>query len=185
MGAPSSARNGPCELSEVCEVSIGCAELSQPETWRLLSQQTLLSERELGARVPKESVQSLVNEFVLKNLTVVLANLYLKHLLLVRNDVFKSWMSWLIAFMGDKKQLSEESLLGMNGTLRLNPNIVKQQQQKNPKHLFFWPFLYHVQCGESLLWLTLTPNDYSFFLISGLWRSFLDSRANIKLPGHL
>lgn len=47
-------------------------------------------ERELGARVPKESVQSRVNEFVLKNLTVVLANLYLKHLLLVRNDVFKS-----------------------------------------------------------------------------------------------
>lgn len=136
MGAPSAARNSPCELSEVCEASIGCAELSQPETWRLLSQQTLLSERELGARVPKESVQTLVNEFVLENLTVVLANLYLKRLLLARNDVFKSWMSWSIAFMGGKKQLSEESLLGMNGTLRLNPNIVKQQQQKNQNVYF-------------------------------------------------
>lgn len=184
MGAPSAARNGPCELSEVCEASIGCAELSQPETWRLLSQQTLLSERELGARVPKESVQTLVNEFVLENLTVVLANLYLKHLLLAWNDVFKSWMSWSIAFMGGKKQLSEESLLGMNGTLRLNPNIVKQQQQKN-KTFIFLTFPLPCAMWESLLWLTLTPNDCSLFLISGLWRSFLDSHANIKLPGHL
>lgn len=38
--------------------------------------------------------------------------------------------------MGGKKQLSEESLLGMNGTLRLNPNIVKQQQQKNQNVYF-------------------------------------------------
>lgn len=37
--------------------------------------------------------------------------------------------------MGGKKQLIVESLLGMSGTLRLNPNIVKQQ--KKPQNVYF------------------------------------------------
>lgn len=42
---------------------------------RLVSQHTLFSESILGARIPKESVQSLLHDFVLENLTVVSAGL--------------------------------------------------------------------------------------------------------------
>lgn len=40
-------------------------------------------------------------------------------------------MSLLIAFMNGKKQLGVESLLGMSGTLGLNPNITKTKTEQN------------------------------------------------------
>jgi hypothetical protein len=44
-------------------------------------------------------VQALTDEVMLENLTGVLANLYLKHLPLAWNNIFKSRMSLLITFM--------------------------------------------------------------------------------------
>lgn len=73
-------------------------------------------------------MQALTDEVMLENLTGVLANLYLKHLPLAWNIIFKSRMSLLITFMNGKKQLGGDSLLGMGETQGLIQTLQTNKQ---------------------------------------------------------